>query len=164
MSPNIIRWLPLIAIALHLFEEFVWPGGFAEWYRWYRPEGAVSVTNSFLFWINALYVLLAIAAGMLGFRLYGVALWLVVASIAAANGVFHLWAVTKKRVYSPGVITGSLVYLPLAIFGLMYFWNRGLVRTDVLIQAAIVGPAFHIYSAWNHRRRAIAFGSGTESR
>lgn len=154
ISPTIIRWMPLVAVALHLIEEFVWPGGFAEWYRWYRPERAASVTTGFLVRINALLVVLALIPGMRGFTMYGVAFWLVVASIAAANGGFHIWATVARRRYSPGVITGSIVYLPLAVFGFWYFWQRGLARPEVLIQAAVIGPAYNVYSAWNHRRRA----------
>ena len=133
ISLAVIPWLPLVAVTLHLFEEFVWPGGFGNWYRSYRPERAASVTTTFLFLINALFVAMAVVPGVLGFRPYGVAIWLVVASIAAANGIFHLWASFRSRVYSPGVVTGCLVY-----------------------EAALIGPAFHIYSAWNHRRRAWA--------
>ena len=154
ISPTVIRWLPLGAVLLHLFEEFVWPGGFAEWYRWYRPERAASVTTRFLVWINALFVLMALIPVTMGFRPYGVAFWLVVASIAAANGLFHLWAVLRTRRYSPGVVTGCIFYLPLAVFGFVYFWRAGLANVALLLQAAIIGPAYNVYAAWNHRRRA----------
>jgi hypothetical protein len=154
LSPTVIPWLPLAAIILHLIEEFVWPGGFPDWYREYRPERASSVTTGFLVRINALFVLLGLIAGAKGITPYGVAVWLVVASIAATNGLFHLWATIRARRYSPGVITGCLVYLPLAVFGVVYFWSRGLAGPAVLVQAALVGPAYHVYAAWNHRRRA----------
>ena len=154
ISPTVIRSLPLGAVLLHLFEEFVWPGGFAEWYRWYRPERAASVSTRFLVWINALFVLMALIPGTMGFRPYGVAFWLVVASIAAANGLFHLWAVLRTRRYSPGVVTGCIFYLPLAVFGFVYFWRAGLANVALLLQAAIIGPAYNVYAAWNHRRRA----------
>jgi hypothetical protein len=159
ISPTVIRWLPLAAVLLHLFEEFVWPGGFAEWYRWYRPERSASVTTGFLERINALFVAMALLAGVMGFRPYGVAIWLVVASIAAANGLFHLWAVFKTRRYSPGVITGCIIYVPLAFFGFTYFWIARLAGTPTLVQAALTGPAYNIYAAWNHRRRAKALAS-----
>jgi hypothetical protein len=156
MPTVLIPWLPLCAVTLHIVEEFLWPGGFGDWYRSYRPERASSVTTSFLVRINALFVAMAAFAGLLGFRPYGVAVWLVVAGIAAANGAFHIWACVRTRTYSPGVVTGCLVYLPLAVFGFVYFWRSGLAGTSVLIQAALVGPAFNIYSAWNHKRRARA--------
>ena len=154
ISPTAIRLLPLGAVLLHLFEEFVWPGGFAEWYRWYRPERAARVTTGFLVWINVLFVVMALIPAVMGFRPYGVAFWLVVASIAVANGLFHLWAVLRTRRYSPGVLTGGVVYLPLAVFGFVYFWRTGLANLPLLLQAAVIGPAYNVYAAWNHRRRA----------
>jgi hypothetical protein len=153
---SLIPWLPLGAVTLHLVEEFVWPGGFGDWYRSYRPERASSVTTSFLVRINALFVAMAFIAGLLAFRPYGVAIWLVVAGIGAANAAFHIWASVRTRTYSPGVATGCLLYLPLAVFGFVYFWRSGLAGPSVLIQAALIGPAFNIYSAWNHKRRARA--------
>ncbi len=160
ISPTVIRWLPLVAIALHLIEEFAWPGGFPEWYRWYRPERAASVTTAFLVRINALFVAMALVAGVMGFKPYGVAVWLVVASIAAANGAFHIWATILRRRYSPGVVTGCIVYLPLAVFGFLYFWREGFAEPSILVQAALIGPAYNIYAAWNHRRRAKSMAGG----
>ena len=159
ISPAIIRWLPLGAVLLHLVEEFLWPGGFAEWYRWYRPERAASVTTAFLVRINVLFVVMALIPAAMGFRPYGVAFWLVVASIAAANGLFHVWATIRTRRYSPGVVTGVILYLPLAVFGFIYFWRAGLASVPLIAQAALVGPAYNIYAAWNHRRRAKALAS-----
>ena len=49
-----IFWAPLCAASLHIFEEFVLPGGFAAWYRRYRPEIQKSITPRFLVIINAL--------------------------------------------------------------------------------------------------------------
>jgi hypothetical protein len=160
LSAPPLYWLPLVAVALHLIEEFAWPGGFADWYRRYRPERARSVTPTFLFWINALLVAMALVAGALGPRPQGVAFWLVVASIGAANAIFHLWATWRRREYSPGVVTGLVVYLPLAVYGFAHFARSGQAAAGTLLQAALIGPAYHLFSAWNHRRRARALGAG----
>jgi hypothetical protein len=155
---RVIPWLPLGAVSLHLIEEFVWPGGFADWYRRYRPERARSVTTSFLFWINALFLAMAVIAGTLGSRPQGVAFWLVVASIGAANGLFHAWASYRSRTYSPGVGTGLVLYIPLAVFGFVSFGGSGRASTGTMVQALLIGPAYHLYAAWNHRRRARRLG------
>ena len=80
MPPSfpLVSWLPLVAVALHLVEEFAWPGGFADWYRDYRPERAAS----------------------------------------------------------------------------------GLATAGMLVRAAVIGPAYHLYAAWNHRRRAARMAAG----
>lgn len=38
-------WGPLVAAVLHILEEFVYPGGFAQWDRLYRPQIAGSITS-----------------------------------------------------------------------------------------------------------------------
>ena len=149
-------WFPLAAVALHLIEEFVWPGGFPDWYRWYRPERATSVTTRFLVIVNAVLVALALLPPLLGPTPRALAYWLMVAAIGAANGVFHIYATASGKKYSPGVITGALVYLPLGILGYAVVVRPGVVALGTAIEALIVGVGFHVWSAWNHRRRAPA--------
>jgi len=156
---SIVPWLPVVAVLLHVIEEFAWPGGFADWYRWYAPDRAASITTPWLVGINALYVAMAVFAGALFPRPYGVAFWLVVASIAAANAIFHLRATIRMRTYSPGVVTGLLFYLPLAVYGFYSFSIHGLASWSTVLQAAAIGPAFHFYSAYRHRRRVAALKS-----
>ena len=147
-------WLPLLAVAAHLFEEFVWPGGFARWYQWYRPARAASVTARFLVVINALLVALALLPPLLGNTPRGYAFWLIVAAIGASNAFFHFWATARGRVYSPGVVTGTLLYLPLALIGYHVLVESRIVSLGTVLQAVVVGIGFHLWSAWNHRRRA----------
>jgi len=47
----LLLWAPLIAASLHVFEEFVGPGGFRRWYRRYRG-GARTVSRRVLVLIN----------------------------------------------------------------------------------------------------------------
>ncbi|HEX2781049.1 MAG TPA: HXXEE domain-containing protein, partial [Gemmatimonadaceae bacterium] len=115
--PASFLWLPIAAVAAHLVEEFVWPGGFAEWYRHYPPGATTAVSSGFLVIVNAVFVLLALLPPLLGPSPRGFAIWMVVAAVAGANAVFHLYAVRRTRAYSPGVVTGVLFYLPLAIVG-----------------------------------------------
>jgi hypothetical protein len=155
---RLLPWVPLIAVGFHLIEEFVWPGGFGEWYRRVYPERGASLTPRFLVWINILLVVMSLGAALMRTSQNGIRLWLIVASIAAANGVFHILATIRSREYSPGVVTGTLLYLPLAVWGYFYFLSNDLVRADVAVQLAIIGPAYHLFSAWNHRRRSRDMG------
>ena len=149
-------WLPLGAVAAHLVEEFVWPGGFPEWYRWYRPERASSVTTRFIVIVNAILVVIALLPLVLGRTPRGYAFWLVVAAIGVANAVFHLWATVRRSRYSPGVITGALGYLPLGVVGYRALVLSGIVAWGTALQAIVVGVGFHVWSAWNHKRRAAS--------
>jgi hypothetical protein len=52
-----------------------------------------------------------------GETVHGVNVWYCVAAIAAINACFHIWGVLKLKKYSPGVVTGVLLYLPLFAMG-----------------------------------------------
>jgi len=152
VSPYFL-WLPFLAVAAHLVEEFVWPGGFARWYRWYRPDRAASVTARFLVIVNAVLVALAFLPPIMGNTPRALAYWLMVAAIGGANALFHLYATIRRRVYSPGVVTGVFAYLPLCALGIRTLVAPGVVSAGTTAEAVIVGVGFHLWSAWNHRRR-----------
>ncbi|HTE46666.1 MAG TPA: HXXEE domain-containing protein [Gemmatimonadaceae bacterium] len=149
-------WLPTVAVSAHLVEEFVWPGGFAAWYRRYRPARASSVTTQFLVIVNAVLVVIALLPPLLGGSPRANAFWLVIAAIGAVNALFHLWAVVRTRAYSPGVVTGTLLYLPLSVLGYHELVASGIVSLGTALQAVAFGIGYHVWSAWNHRRRASA--------
>jgi hypothetical protein len=155
-------WLPLLAIAAHLVEEFVWPGGFAAWYRAYPPGRVVVVSPRLLVWVNVVFVALALLPLLLGPTPQGYAYWVVVVSIAGANGLFHLWATMRARRYSPGVVTGALLYLPLAIGGTTYLWHQRLVAATTVLQALAIAVAYTVWSSWNHRRHTSAVVSADD--
>ena len=154
--PSGFLWYPVIAVVAHLVEEFVWPGGFAEWYRHYPPGRVVRVSTRFLIVVNVAFVALALLPPLLGATPRGLAVWMVVAAVAAANGVFHAIAVVRSRVYSPGVVTGLALYVPLAVFGALRLTSLGLVSFGTLAQAIVIGIGYHLWSAHNHARHVVA--------
>jgi hypothetical protein len=153
--PALFLWLPLFAIASHLFEEFVWPGGFAQWYRAYPPGYAATVSARFLVAVNAVFIGLAFLPPLLGKTPRGFAYWAVVAAIAAANGLFHLRATIRTRRYSPGLVTGIGLYLPLAIVGITMLLRLELLGFVTLIQAVLIAGAYSVWSTWRHGRHAV---------
>lgn len=154
--PAIFLWLPLIAIAAHVFEEFVWPGGFAEWYRHYPPGRTVKVSTRLLIVVNIVFVALALIPPVFGATTKGYAYWLVVAAIAGANGLFHVVATIRARQYSPGVVTGVLLYIPLAIVGGFELIRRDLVAPATALQAVLFAAAYSWWSNWKHSRSFLA--------
>jgi hypothetical protein len=145
-------WLPLIAILLHMTEEFVWPGGFPEWYRHYAPGTVARVSVGLLVIVNAVFVALALIPPALGANARGYAYWMLVAAIAAANGFFHLGATLRYRVYSPGVVTGALLYIPLGVMGAAWLLRTDLITPSTLIQVVGIAVAYALWSKWKHRQ------------
>lgn len=154
---NVLFWLPAICVALHVSEEFFWPGGFSEWFRAYRPENKLSFTPHFAFWINALLVAATIVLGIAGSEWSrGASLWLTIAAILGGNSLLHLRGVWRTRRYSPGVVTGTLLYVPLCLGGYWYFVANGMVTLPMATFSFVVGVSYDFWSMMNHRRRAAA--------
>jgi uncharacterized membrane protein len=148
-------WSLAIAASLHIVEEFVWPGGFKEWWIAYRPETAGSVSNQFLIGINALLIAMSvlIAFAVQAPRGNGVAALLTLAALLFSNAVFHLIGAVQTRRYSPGMVTGFLLYMPLAVIGYSWFLQSGRASTGTAIVAALLGGSYHFISFARHRRR-----------
>jgi hypothetical protein len=160
--PTAVLWLPAAAVAAHLVEEFVWPGGFAEWYRHYPTGETVTVTRRFLVIMNVVFAALALLPPILGATARGLAFWLVVAAIAAANALFHIIATVRTQAYSPGVVTGVALYLPLAVAGGAWLIRERFVGPSVIAQAIFVAAAYQIWSSWNHRRHVLTYMRANE--
>lgn len=145
-------WIPFACAALHLTEELAWPGGFIGWYRWYRSDYARAITRGFIVGVNALLVALTIAIGILGDSPRGAALWLAVAALLGINGIWHLQATVRGGRYSPGVVTGTLLYLPMAVGGFVYFLRTGRATIGTAVASALSGGAYWVWSEWRKRR------------
>ena len=154
MNDSILAWAPAVAVGAHIFEEFVYPGGFSAWYVRYRPDAALSFTPRFAVGINALLVGVCLLIPLQGLGPYGVACWLTVAALLAGNAVFHIRATLRGREYSPGLVTSVAMYLPLAIFGYVHFLRSSRASLGTAASAAILGGSYNFISAWLHRRRA----------
>ena len=151
---NWLFWTPLIAASLHIIEEFVFPGHFSEWYKIYKPNIKKNITGRFLFLINAGLLILCYDVGALGSTKIGIAGWLGVMAMLAANGIWHLRGVVKTRRYSPGVITGILLYLPLAVYGYIYFLSTNQATILVAVIALLIGTSYQFWSNIFHRFRS----------
>jgi len=164
-------WAPLGAAVLHIGEEFVYPGGFAAWDRAYRSSIQASITPGLHLVANALLLAACATAGLAGmpggvltvagFRLRSafpasltVPGWLVLAALLFSNAIFHVVGTYRTKRMSPGVRTGVLLYMPMALFGYWHFLRTGLVSFLAAVTSALVGGSYHLWAALGHRWRA----------
>ena len=147
-----LPWAPLVAAILHMTEEFVYPGGFAAWYRRYRVE-ASRITPRFLVIINGALLVACVNLALLGRTLPGAVYWLTIATLMCSNGIWHAWASYRSGGYSPGVLTGMMIYVPLTVYGYTEFLRSGVVPIYVALTAGIVGGSYQLWSALYHKRR-----------
>lgn len=153
-------WAPLAAASLHITEEFVFPGGFAEWDRNYRPAIRKSITPRLHIIINAALLLACVQVGLVAntgdaeAQAFGGVAWLTIAALLFSNAVFHVLGTIQTRTRSPGVVTSVILYMPMAVFGYWYFVHHGNVSLGLATAAAVVGGSYHSWAALMHRVRA----------
>ena len=138
-------WLFVAAYAVHLLEEFF--GGFPGWLA--LVAGRPLPVRDFLI-INAIGFGAMSAAARLSTTRESLG-WLAIAiaTVAAVNGLLHLFGSLLTGTYSPGLITGVVLYLPLGQLALLRAWHQapasffqrgvaaGLAAHGVVILAAL---------------------------
>lgn len=135
------RWagLLLIAYAAHVCEEW-WGGpGFSAWTH---QVLGMEVSPSRFIAINAGGLLLfavGIAAAIRSNRFGWIAAAL--AALLFLNGTLHLLATVGFATYSPGTVTGVLLYLPLG--GLMLRRMSRVLPERVLLRSVMAGVVAH---------------------
>ncbi|MBB4803958.1 hypothetical protein HNP37_004038 [Flavobacterium nitrogenifigens] len=135
------------AAMLHVTEEFLFPGGFADWYARLIPPKKIKKNNGgFLVWINT-FMMCAIAFSIHFADIQlGRTIWYDVMSILFANACFHIWGVSKLKSYSPGIVTAVLFYIPLFIIGTDELVLTGIIPWYRAIFSISLGIGFHIFS------------------
>lgn len=144
-----LAWAPLAAACCHIVEEFVWPGGFAAWYRQYRGNPR-TVTTRMLWTVNV-----ALLSACLGYALVAQTRWgatalLGMCALLCSNGLWHAWASVKSHTVSPGVVTGILLYLPLMIVEFNVYLQARRVTLWMAALALVVGSSYHLWLALYH--------------
>ena len=107
------------AAAIHIFEEYVYPGGFPDALRKLLPRATPLFTPKFHLAVNGLFFLLCICSAFIGKA--NLVLSLSVFSLVFANAVLHIRGAIVTKRYYPGVISGALIYIPLMVYAFSVF-------------------------------------------
>jgi hypothetical protein len=142
---NWLYWAPFGAASLHIVEEFVYPGGFAEWDRRYRPGFQQSITPRLHVIVNGLLLVACYDVWAFRSRPMGPAVWLTVTTLLFANAVWHVAGTLRSREYSPGVVTGVLLYVPLTVYGYVHFLLTGQASVPAAILAFLIGVSYQLW-------------------
>jgi len=159
---SLLAWSLAIAAGIHIIEEFAFPGGFKRWWCTYKPDIAASVSNRFLVLINTILIVFSIlvAIAVQAPKGNGVAAWLTLAALLFSNAIFHIIGAVQTNRYSPGMISGIVLYIPLPVYGFIHFLRNGQASVGTALVALLLGGSYHFISFANHRRRALAARAG----
>ncbi|MBI3071599.1 MAG: HXXEE domain-containing protein, partial [Deltaproteobacteria bacterium] len=112
-----VYWLPVLAFAAHIAEEYP---RFPEWAT--RHFGATSRAWYVYSHVPLVFFVIAIAA--FAEKAPPQSVWPLLATaiqwVLATNAIFHLVTTRLFREYSPGVVTGTLLFLPTTAY---VFWR-----------------------------------------
>jgi hypothetical protein len=133
--------LNLAFLMLHQFEEYVYPGGFQDFFnhRLYNPMGFFrnKLTDKGILWVN---VFLGWGMNILVYLFFkeNAAAVLAVITILLINGLLHFLTAFSQQSYNPGVVTGAVLFIPLGFYSYyklssISMLNSGLVITVIII-------------------------------
>jgi hypothetical protein len=107
------------AAVVHVFEEYVYPGGFAGALEKLLPRATHLFTRKFHVVVNGLLFVLCLAGAFIGRS--NLVLSLSVFGLVFTNAVLHVRGAIVTKRYYPGVISGPLIYIPLAVYAYSIF-------------------------------------------
>jgi hypothetical protein len=128
------------AAVLHILEEYVFPGGFPDFLRSLAPRFASYITTGFAIRINGGFLLLCVSAARLGAE--APVFSLSVAALLFVNGLTHVLSSLRTRGYSPGMITGALLYMPLAVTAYALVLHTVELTAWQIVLSILIGIAY----------------------
>jgi hypothetical protein len=102
--------------------------------------------------INALLLVGCAEGALAGHSFFGAAYLLMLSAALFSNGCWHVWASYKSHAYSPGMITGSLIYIPMGVFEYVKLLQLRQVGMGTAAAALLVGGSYPLWSAVYHKR------------
>jgi hypothetical protein len=132
-------WFFPITLPIHIAEEF-WGGeGFLSWNA--RATGAVLSVTKFFTLVSVGFILVLI--GVLLAQRYPKMRWIIsaLATIFLINGFSHSIATITHHQYSPGLVSGVLLWIPFSIWILVS--EHRVTTTRTFFGGVITGAAIH---------------------
>jgi hypothetical protein len=132
-------WLFPATYLIHAMEEY-WGGeGF---YRWVARIIGRGMTPEQFIWINSFGWMLMVVT-IVALRKTPSVRWLTItwATVVFINGMAHLVGSIWTETYSPGVVSGTLLWIPLGAATFYRSWKRVTLRS--FIAGLVVGAVIH---------------------
>ena len=140
---NLLLWCLPIALSMHVFEEFAFPGGLKQWIKTYRPRKLRS--NFYYFFINAAAIGVTCIIALTASRHLGLSIYLYFVALMTGNSLSHIRATIQKKRYCPVAISGALLFLPLFVGSSWYFLTTGKLDWLPAVLNSVIGLFFGFY-------------------
>ena len=139
--PIYLIWLQTPIYFLHQFEEYIFPGGFLEFFNikvLKSPDGRFPLDTNASFNINVPIVFIAFPASAILATVFDISFGVWTAVFSIVNALSHIVLFVPFR-YNPGFVVSLLVNIPCGIYVLYYFGVNHIVSMLDFIIGIIIG-------------------------
>ncbi len=152
-----ILWLVPLVYFIHIIEE---TPRFVPWAKKY-----LSAPSTFAQFMLGNVIFMAYVVISVSLATFYTSEWMLVLGLATAAWIFsnfliHAFFTLYTGEYSPGVVTASALYAPVAVYIYASFLGSGILHNIDIILATVIGFAVIIVptliQVWRGRRRQVA--------
>lgn len=157
MSLTVLAWLAVAAYALHIVEEHI-----LDWFGWARKTMNISLSWEQYVITEVAILILGLTAAMLSGTPMGPTLVVAFTTLLLINVIFfHLLPMLANGGrFSPGVISGIFLFLPLAW---QVYKTQTLSQND-LVWAVVLGIVLILWPMVLLKLRSVPYFSGAPAR
>ncbi len=133
MSREYVLWIATIAYGLHMLEEYEY-----NWRGWVGQVLGLPVEWNEFYLVNAFVIILGVCCAAIGWRKPSMAL--AFPAFMLVNAVlFHIAPVLITRIFSPGLFTAIVLFLPIAGWAYYGAWKDGALTMGSVIASGLFG-------------------------
>ena len=133
MSHAYLLWIATLVYGVHMMEEMIY-----NWPEWARKVLGINSQWSEFYMVNAIVMVLGVSCAMVGWKSPSFAL--ILPAFMVVNAIFfHIVPVLVTRSFSPGLITGVLLLLPVTAWIYYGANDDGVLNTHTVLISSLAG-------------------------
>jgi len=126
MDHSYLLWIATLIYGVHMLEETMY-----GWHDWVRKVLHLQAEMNEFYMVNAVVIVLGASCAMVG--------WKNPAFMVVNAVLFHIAPVLVTRIFSPGVITAVLLFLPTAAWIYYNAYLDGVLSVSTVIISSVSG-------------------------
>ena len=133
MDHSYLIWIATLIYGVHMLEETMY-----GWHDWVRNVLKLQAEWNEFYMVNAVVILLGASCAMVGWK--SPAFALIFPAFMVVNAIlFHIAPVLVTRIFSPGVITAVLLFLPITAWIYYNAYLDGVLNISTVITSSVAG-------------------------
>lgn len=157
MSQEYILWIATAAYALHMIEETMY-----DWHGWVRRVLKLQAEWNEFYIVNAFVIVLGISCAMVGWRQPAAAL--IFPAFMLVNAIlFHIAPTLVTRIFSPGLFTAVILFVPIGSWAYYGAWRDGVLSTGAVAISGVTGFLLMMFPIVLQKTKRLPFFSQSET-